>query len=376
MPITPEHASLLRLLISGAPASALRRLLDTHGSADDACRAGLRDWTSHGLDASICNAIRKPDADALARGERWLESPNHHLLGWRDDAYPPLLRRIASPPAMLFVAGDPSLLWRPSVAVVGSRAATAGGCANATLFARALAQAGLCVASGLAAGIDAAAHQAALDVDGPTVAVLGTGPDIAYPVRHRPLLDRLAAAGAVISEHAPGTGPLRQHFPSRNRILAGMSLGTVVVEAADKSGALITARLAADAGREVFAIPGSIHNPMARGCHRLIREGAQLVESPAEVLDALAPLVVDLARALRGQLEPLPAATASAAGTSPDDGTDYNRLWQAIGHDPTGMDDLVARTGLTAAALSSMLLALELDGRIAAEHGRYARIGP
>lgn len=376
MPASSEHACLLRLLLSGAPASALRRLLDTHGSAEAACRAGSRDWTSHGLDPDACKAIRIPEPEAVTRGERWLDAGHHHLLGWRDDAYPPLLRRIASPPAMLFVAGDPGLLWRPSVAVVGSRAATAGGCANAALFARALAQAGLCVASGLAAGIDAAAHEAALDASGATVAVLGTGPDIAYPVRHRPLLDRLATAGAVISEHPPGTGPLRQHFPSRNRILAGISLGTLVVEAAEKSGALITARLAADMGREVFAVPGSIHNPMARGCHRLLREGAQLVESPSEVLDALAPLVVDLARALRGQLEPLPKPPPGSSERSSTDESDYNRLWQAIGHDPTGMDDLVVRTGLTAAALSSMLLALELDGRIAAEHGRYARIGP
>ena len=376
MPASIEHSSLLHLLLSGAPASALRRLLETHGSAEASCKAGRRDWTSHGLDAEACNAIRTPDAGALARGERWLDAANHHLVGWRDDAYPPLLRRIASPPAMLFVAGDPALLWQPSVAVVGSRAATAGGCANAALFARALAQAGLCVASGLAAGIDAAAHQAALDVAGPTVAVLGTGPDIAYPVRHRPLLEQVACAGAVVSEHPPGTGPLRQHFPSRNRILAGLSLGTLVVEAADKSGALITARLAAEMGREVFAVPGSIHNPMARGCHRLLREGAQLVESPAEVLEALAPLVVDLARALRGQLELLPAAPAGTGDTRQTDDSEYNLLWQALGHDPTGMDDLVVRTGLTAAALSSMLLALELDGRIAAEHGRYARIGP
>lgn len=375
MPITPEHASLLRLLLSGAPASALRRLLDTHGSAEASCRAGVRDWASHGLDAGACAAIRSPDPQALARGEHWLDADSHHLLGWRDEAYPPLLRRIASPPAMLFVAGDASLLWQPSVAVVGSRAATAGGCANAALFARALAQSGLCVASGLAAGIDAAAHHAALDAAGATVAVLGTGPDIAYPIQHRGLLDRLATAGAVVSEHAPGTGPLRQHFPSRNRILAGMSLGTLVVEAADKSGALITARLAAEMGREVFAIPGSIHNPMARGCHRLLREGAQLVESPTELLDALAPLVVDLARALRGQLEPGRAIPPDAVRGELDGDTDYNRLWQAIGHDPTGMDDLVVRTGLTAATLSSMLLALELDGRIAAEHGRYARIG-
>ena len=370
-----EHEPLLRLLLSGAPASGLRRLLDSHATAQVAVAAGARDWASHGLAASVCNAIRTPDAAALRNATDWLQAPGHHLLGWRDADYPPLLRRIASPPAMLFVAGDPAQLWRTAVAIVGSRTATAGGCANAALFARALARAGLCVTSGLAAGIDAAAHAAALDVAGPTVAVLGTGPDIAYPILHRPLLDRLAAAGAVVSEHAPGTGPLRQYFPSRNRILAGMSLGTLVVEAADKSGALITARLAAEMGREVFAIPGSIHNPMARGCHRLLREGAQLVESPAEVLDALAPLVVDLARALRGQLEPRRAIPTDAVQGAMDGDSDYNRLWQAIGHDPTGMDDLVVRTGLTAATLSSMLLALELDGRIAAEHGRYARIG-
>lgn len=376
MSVATDHEPLLRLLHSGAAASALRRLLDSHGDAAAAVAAGRRDWASHGVDATACAGVLRPDAAALARSLRWLEAPAHQLLGWGDPAYPPLLRRIAAPPAMLFVAGDADLLWRPAVAIVGSRAATAGGRANAGQFAAALARSGLCITSGLAAGIDAAAHQAALDVGGATVAVLGTGPDVAYPARHRPLMGRIAEAGAVVSEHPPGTQPLRTHFPSRNRILVGLSLGAVVVEAAIRSGALITARLAADAGREVFALPGSIHNPMARGCHRLLREGAQLVESPVEVLDALAPLVVDLARALRGQLEPLPGDSPGPAPTPSEADSDYNRLWQAIGHDPTGMDDLVLRTGLTAATLSSMLLALELDGRIATEHGRYARIGP
>ena len=185
----------------------------------------------------------------------------------------------------------------------------------------------------------------------------------------------MATHGAVVSEHLPGTQPLKQHFPSRNRILAGLSLGTLVIEAADRSGALITARLAADAGREVFALPGSIHNPMARGCHRLIREGATLVESADEVLALLGPLAADLARALRGELgTPIAGVEPILETTLPSD-PDYNRLWQALGHDPTGMDELVERSGLTAAALSSMLLALELEGRVAAEHGRYCRIG-
>lgn len=373
--VPADAPALLRLVASGIRPSVVRRLLDSHGSAKAVLAAGARDWASHGLDAQACNALRNPDAEALARGERWLDAAGKQLIGWQQLDYPPLLRRIPSPPAVLFVDGDAGLLWRPSVAVVGSRAATSGGCANAAAFALALSNAGLCVVSGLAAGIDAAAHVATLDADGLTVAVLGTGPDVPYPPRHRSLRDRVAAHGAVVSEHLPGTGPLRQHFPSRNRILAGLSLGCVVVEAAERSGALISARLAAEVGREVFALPGSIHNPMARGCHRLIREGATLVESPAEILEVLAPLAADLARALRGDLEAMtPGPTSPVA--SPDTGDlDYNRLWQALGHDPTGMDELTQRSGLTAAELSAMLLALELEGRVAAEHGRYSRIG-
>lgn len=378
MGIDTEHEALLRLLHSGAPASALRRLLDSHPGAEAACAAGPRDWASHGLAPKACNAIRAPDAGAIAASAAWLAQEGHQLLGWRDPAYPPLLRRISAPPAMLFVAGDPALLWRPAVAIVGSRNATAGGRANAGAFAQALARAGLCIASGLAAGVDAAAHEATLAAGGQTVAVLGTGPDVAYPPRHRDLLARIARAGAVASEHPPGTGPLRQHFPSRNRILAGLTLATVVVEAAERSGALITARLAADAGREVFALPGSIHNPMARGCHRLIRDGAQLVESPAEVLEAVGPLAADLAKALRGVLEaPAQAAPSPIQVPTDDSGSsdpDYKSLWQALGHDPTGMDELVERSGLTAARASSILLTLELEGRVAAEHGRYTRI--
>ena len=370
-----EHEPLLRLLLSGAPTSGLRRLLDSHGTAQAAVVAGARDWASHGLTAPVCNAIRTPDAAALRNAAEWLQAPGHHLLGWRDAEYPPLLRRIASPPAMLFVAGDPTQLWRPAVAIVGSRTATAGGCTNAGQFARQLAKAGLCIASGLAAGIDAAAHSATLEAGGVTVAVLGPGPDIAYPARHQTLLERIAATGAVVSEHPPGTGPLRQHFPSRNRILAGLSLGTLVIEAALRSGALITAHQAIDAGREVFAVPGSIHNPMVRGCHRLIREGATLVETPQEVIDALTPLVLDLARALQGELCASPLPSVAPAQSPLLAHTNYNRLWQALGHDPTGMDALEERTGLTVAELSAMLLTLELEGHVAAEHGRYCRIG-
>ena len=277
----------------------------------------------------------------------------------------------------LFVAGDPALLWYPAVAVVGSRSPTAGGRDNAHRFARALVAAGFAVTSGLAAGIDRAAHEAALDGNGSTVAVLGTGPDVPYPQAHAGLLSRVAALGAVVSEHPPGTEARREHFPSRNRILAGLTLGTLVIEAASRSGALITARLAADAGREVFAVPGSIHNPMARGCHRLIRDGAALVESADEVIAALGAW----AGALRGDLQrrlatpvsgPDERSNGSPTAISQDDPA-YHRLWSALGHDPSDMDQLAQRSGLTAAALSSMLLVMELQGRVAVEHGRYSR---
>ncbi len=314
----------------------------------------------------------------MVRCRDWLTEPDHHLLGWHDPDYPALLRRISSPPLALFVAGNPALLWHPGVAVVGSRGPTAGGRDNARLFAAALAASGLSIISGLAAGVDRAAHEAALDhASGITVAVLGTGPDVAYPSAHAALHARIAATGAIVSEHPPGTGAKREHFPSRNRILAGLSLGTLVIEAASRSGALITARLTADAGREVFAIPGSIHNPMARGCHRLIRDGATLVETAEDVITALAPWATTLAEHLR--LHPdapisITACDPSMPRATPLDHTPaHHQLWEALGHDPTDMDRLVERTGLTTATLSSMLLTLELQGRVIAEYGRYSR---
>lgn len=371
MPETADQEPLLRLLHSGAGAGALRRLLDTHGSAGAAVAAGAESWRTHGLESAACAAIRQPDRDLLARSRRWLAADAHALIGWRDADYPLSLRDIQSPPVALFVSGEPAMLWRPSIAVVGSRMATAGGRANAGAFAAALAHAGLCVASGLAAGIDASAHRATLDAGGATVAVLGTGPDIAYPRANRTLMTDIAASGALVSEHPPGTPPLRPHFPGRNRILAGLSLATLVVEAAQRSGALITARMAAEAGREVFVVPGSIHNPMARGCHRLIREGAALVESPGEILDTLATQIANLAGIQRRTLQADPSDCACPPHWAEQ--PDYNILWEAMGYDPTCMDELVLRTGLTAARVSSMLLALELDGQVAVEHGRFSR---
>jgi DNA processing protein len=371
----PDADALLILLAAGGAVGPRRRLLDSHATPAAAIAAGLRDWRSHGLDERQCQAMQDPEPDAFARSQAWLAQPEHHLLGWQDPDYPALLRRIPSPPLVLFVAGDPASLWHPAVAVVGSRTPTAGGRDNAHDFAHALATSGLAVTSGLAAGVDTAAQEGAIAANGLTVAVLGTGPDIPYPRANAGLHRRISEHhGAIVSEHPPGTAPRREHFPARNRLLAGLTLGTLVIEAAERSGALITARLAADCGRDVFAVPGSIHNPLARGCHRLIRDGAGLVESADEVIAAIGPLAAELAEALRGRLAAPTSIAASPVpgGTKPDD-PDYQRLWLALGHDPTGMDRLVSRSGLTAAELSSMLLVMELEGRVAVEHGRYSR---
>ncbi|MBD9480218.1 DNA-processing protein DprA [Pseudoxanthomonas sp. PXM02] len=374
--LNDDLIALARLVLAGGPVLARRRLLERCGSPAAALAAGTDAWREDGLDGSQIARLRGGDADgALARTERWLQAPGHHLVGWHDADYPAPLRAMSSPPLALFVDGDPGLLWRPAVAIVGSRTPTSGGRDNAHYFARSLASAGIVVVSGMARGIDAVAHEAALAVgSGTTVAVVGTGPDVTYPPAHDRLRDRLAAQGAVVSEHPPGTPALRSHFPARNRILAGLTLGTLVVEAAEQSGALITARQAGEAGREVFAVPGSIHNPKARGCHRLIRDGAALVEEPREVVDALAHLAADLADALRARLGEAESGVIAGPGETPfRQDRDYQCLWEALGHDPTGMDQLVSRTGLTAAELSSMLLVMELDGLVTAEHGRYQR---
>ena len=379
--IDADTDALLALTLAGGSAAPRRALLETHGSATAVRALPRQRWREAGLDTAQIRAL-EGDPEALAptllmRCRDWLQMPGHRLIGWQDIDYPPLLRRIGSPPLGLFVAGDATLLWHPAVAVVGSRSPTVGGRDNARSFSCALAAAGFGITSGLAAGVDRAAHEAALGVGGMTIAVLGTGPDVAYPQGHAALLARVSGAGVVVSEHPPGTDARREHFPSRNRIIAGLTLGTLVIEAASRSGALITARLAADAGREVFAVPGSIHNPMARGCHRLIRDGAALVESADDVIAALG----SWAGALRGDLQRRLGGSISDTGPVPGAPPDpvslndpaHHRLWQALGHDPSDMDQLVGRTGLTAADLSSMLLHMELQGRVAVEHGRYSR---
>ena len=363
------RAWLLLLRAPGLGGAGIRELIGRHGSAA-ACVAAARRESSVAETARAWLAA--PDADLIDRDLRWLQAPGHHLVVCTSEDFPVLLRDIPAAPAALFVAGDPTCLWSPQIAIVGARSATAGGLANAHAFAKAFAQAGNVVTSGLAEGVDGAAHEGALEGNGKTIAVLGTGPDLVYPRRHERLADRILEHGALVSEFAPGTAGRPENFPRRNRIIAGLSLGTLVIEASLNSGSLITARMAAEQGREVFALPGSIHSPLARGCHKLIRDGAKLVETAEEVLEELRGVGALLAEGLRRRIDGgAPAAPPALAAAARD--PEYTRLLAALDAQPTALDELAARTGLSAAALSSMLLVLELDGIVAAENGRYAR---
>ncbi|MCB1567641.1 MAG: DNA-processing protein DprA [Xanthomonadales bacterium] len=357
----------------GLGSARIRELLTRFGSIRAVADAPVAQLKSVGVPAAAIAWLQQPDFAVLEADRAWLSEPGRHLLTCGSADFPTLLETSVRPPAALFVRGDPQWLWFAQIAVVGSRNPTEGGASNARDFARDLARSGLVITSGLADGIDAAAHRAALDAGQATVAVVATGPDLVYPGRNAALAEAIADRGAIVSEYPPGTGPQRPHFPQRNRIIAGLSLGTLVIEAAQRSGALITARVAAESGREVFALPGSIHNPMAKGCHRLIREGAALVETVQEITEALAPQAAQLATALRGRL--VAADWHEETLESPVQGhqdPDYQRLRLALGHDPVPIDELAQRTGLTVDSLSSMLLMMELDGQVVAAHGRYA----
>ena len=295
----------------------------------------------------------------------WLQQDNHHRVSIGDDGYPELLAGIPDPPERLYIVGDPDVLHLPALAIVGSRNPTSGGAQNAFEFARHLGRTGFCIVSGLAQGIDAAAHRGALAADTPTVAFLGHGIDRVYPAANHALAREIAQHGALASEFPLGAAPNRALFPQRNRLISGMSLGTLVVEAARRSGSLITARLAAEQGREVFAIPGSIHNPLTRGCHQLIRQGAKLVEAADDIVAELAPLAGHM-------LQTVDRAARSRQGIVDGD-AEYVKLLEALGHDPVSTDEIVARSGLTIDQVSSMLLILELEGKIEKlSGGRYS----
>lgn len=311
-----------------------------------------------------------PDDPGIERDLGWLAGPGRSLLTADDARYPAQLAALPGAPPALFVAGDPGLLASPQVAIVGSRNATAAGLETAGEWAACLAAAGLAITSGLAAGIDAAAHRGALAAGGVTIAVCGTGLDRTYPATHEELAARIARHGALVSEFPVGTPPLATNFPRRNRLLSGLARGVLVIQAAARSGSLITARLAGDQGRDVMAVPGSIHDPLARGCHRLIQEGAALVESPDDVLAVLGIAPPPVAgRSTQGPDRPGNSVPAlDSAG---------EMLLNAVGFGPADIDTLVTRTGLAAAAVVSILQLLELDGHVESlPGGRYSRLPP
>lgn len=272
-----------------------------------------------------------------------------------DDLFPPLLAEISEPPPLLFLRGDAGVLKRPQLAIVGSRHASPAGLATARAFAADLAAAGFVITSGLALGIDAMAHEGALSAGGATVAVLGCGADQVYPRRHAALSERIRLRGCLVSEFLPGTPPLAAHFPQRNRIISGMALGVLVVEAAPDSGSLITARFAAEQGREVFAIPGSIHSPMARGCHQLIREGATLIESSAQLMEALAHFVLPGHRAASATVRAINPVSVSAGAAT---------LLRAMSPAGSAIDELVHQAGMDVAQAGALLNELVLQGMV------------
>lgn len=351
-------------------------MIEALGGASAVAAASTRDLTRHGLSDAAAAAISRPDEAQIESGLQWLSQANHHLLCWDDDAYPVLLRRIDSPPAALFIDGDPGCLWQPQIAVIGSRNPTAGGLDHARDFSATLARQGMTITSGLASGIDSAAHTAALDAGAFTIAVNGTGLDQVYPNSSRAVAERIRSQGAMISELPLGSPPRRQHFPSRNRIISGLSLAVLVIEAGMNSGTLITARKAAEQGRDVFALPGSLHNPMAKGCHRLIRDGARLVETAADILQELGPIAAELQMEIRQRLDLSDADEESPAAGKQTllDDSDYSAVWEVLGFDPKPVDVIIQQTGLRAREISSMLLMMELKGMVKKQGcGRYVR---
>jgi DNA processing protein len=362
-------AALRRVVIAArTPSLDAAQLAQLAGEEPDLAALEWRDrraFARLGLTTRSAEWLAAPDEALIDSDLRWLETSGTALLPATSKDYPPMLRESPDAPAVLYVRGEVRILSEPQLAMVGSRNPTAGGRSTAREFASFFARAGLTVTSGLALGIDAACHEGALAADGPTIAVLGCGLDQIYPRNHEALAERIAASGALVSEFPPGTAPLPACFPQRNRIIAGLSHGTLVVEAAQRSGSLITARLAGTAGRDVFAIPGSIHNPMARGCHQLIRQGAKLVECPEDVL-------CELKISLSAQLV---ASAPNSPGAAPALDKEYKILLDALAFEPASVDSLIARTGMNSESIASMLLILELDGHVAPHPGgRYSRM--
>lgn len=391
------QASLMLNRIPGASAARVAEWVGYFGSVAAIFQASAGALRAAGLSDKVIQTIRKPDLAGVETDLRWLEGCDHGVLIHGCDGYPALLGQIRSAPWVLFYRGQPAVLDYPQLAVIGSRTPSAGGAQIAFDFAQAFAQMGLVITSGLAQGIDTRAHQGVLSVDGSTVAVVGSGLDVVYPAKNRDIADKITEKGVIVSEFPVGTPPRRENFPRRNRILSGLSLGVLVVEAAKQSGTLITARYALEQGRDVFAVPGSIHNPLSKGCHALIKEGAKLVESAEDVLQEIAPQLAAFLAAgpVAGQAGEQDAVSAGVLAEKRVAGSkakvrpivqtprelpaglraEGEVILQALGYDPCSVDTLQERTGLPADSICATLVMLEIEGVAAvATDGRWQRV--
>jgi DNA processing protein len=353
----------------GIDADTLSTAIDALGSARAILRGSVADWDRARIPASTREYFASATAAPDVATRRWLDAEGHYIVPFTDPRYPKLLRSVADCPLILFVTGNIDALAEPQLAMVGSRNPSHQGRDTAFSFAEYLAERGLGITSGLAEGIDTSAHSGALAGQGITLGVMGTGIDLVYPQSNARLFAQIARSGALISEFPLGTPPRRGNFPQRNRVIAGLGLGTLVVEAAQRSGSLITARRAIDQGREVFAIPGSIHSPLSRGCHELIKAGAKLVDRADDILRELnfSAFFSNDFRAVKAPAKHVMRPTGMDK--------DHKILLDAVGFDPVDLDALVVRTGFKPEAVSSMVLILELEGHVqAAPGGRYSRV--
>ncbi|MDQ3186187.1 MAG: DNA-processing protein DprA [Pseudomonadota bacterium] len=357
-PIQDIESWLALGLITGLGDESIRRLLVAFGGPAEILSANAAALERVVKKKVAHNIVRGADGEKMSATLKWLEDPANSIITLADSDYFPLLLNISDPPPLLYLKGKRTLLSSPMLAIVGSRNATPQGLSNAEAFAEAASNAGLCITSGLALGVDTAAHRGGLRGIAASIAVLGTGLDIVYPARNRELAHELAEKGALVSEFPLGTPAIGSNFPRRNRIISGMSRGCLVVEAALQSGSLITARQATEQGRDVFAIPGSIHSPLSKGCHALIKQGAKLVESAEDILDELG-------------YQPVRSTIYNAGESAGEEPL----LLRHLGHDVTTIDTLCIRSGLTAETVSAMLLAFELDGVVASlPGGGYQRL--
>jgi len=370
-----EHWLTLRHTAGVGP-TTFHALLDTFGSVETALAANANQLSQIGIKSNVITALTNRKRPSIQADLDWCaQASNHHIITLQDDRYPAQLKNLSDAPPLLYVRGDTDYLNRPQLAIVGTRNPTASGRNTAKEFANHLADAGITITSGLASGIDGVSHEGALLGLAGTIAVVAHGLDIVYPAQHQKLAQKISEHGAIISEMPIGAQPTRGSFPRRNRLISALALGTLVVEAAQKSGSLITARYALEQNREVFAIPGSIHNPMVRGCHQLIRQGAKLVESVNDILEDLS--------INPGQMSSYPQKSNNDTPEKPPKKTkdahktldpDYQKLLKCLAYEPTSIDELVSQSGFTVAEVASMLLILELDDIIACQDGRYTRI--